>query len=263
MDVVALRFGSRGGFAALREPCGHDEEAIDGTTTACALALLDRLLVARPTAVRAGELCAADRDLLLGAVYRGIYGDLVESSVLCRACDQPFDLDFSLSELAGSLLPERDAPAERDQPVRRDDGTLALADRRCFRLPTGDDELAVAELPPERAANELLRRCMVEGSAADDPAPVIEAMRSAAPIMDLDVDATCFECGNEQPVHFDLQRYLLARLLGEQRQRTHQVHRLARAYGWSRREILDLPRSTRQLHVELIERDGGARWRTI
>jgi hypothetical protein len=267
VERLALRFGPQGAFAVLREPCGHDEEAIEAATTAQAIALLDRLLVAaapgQGTAPRAGELCAADRDLLLGALYRTLYGDEVESTVRCRGCDQPFDLEFSLTALTEDLRPASAAPA------RREDGTYLLPDRRRCRLPPGDDELAVADLPAERAPLELQRRCMVAGgegkeagSAADDPAPVVEAMRAAAPIVDLEVDATCPECRLTQPVHFDLQRYLLSRLLGERRQRTHEIHRIARAYGWPRREILDLPRSTRQLHVELIDRDGGARWRT-
>ncbi|WP_437779031.1 hypothetical protein [Sorangium sp. So ce1097] len=256
MQKIALQYGSAPGWVKLRELCGHDEESIQATDSETAVSLVDRLLVDSPgaaaTAGGAASLTIPDRDRLLAAIYMANLGRRIESTVRCQYCGQPFDLDFSLEDLIASAS-EPTATAVTREP----DGVYRMPDGRRFRLPCGEDERAVAGA--RRPELELLGRCVLEGSAADDPDALDEAMRAVGPVLDLDVDARCPECVKGQPVWFDLQHYLLSRLLDERRQRGIEIHRLARAYGWSLREILDLPRSRRRLLVELIERDTAAR----
>ncbi len=251
MTRVRLRYA--GVTATVRELCGEDEERVAGADTATAVALLDRLLQpGPPPTVAPGDavtLCAADRDRLLAVVYLSAYGDRVVSTLSCTTCAARFDLDFSLRALLESLTP---GPAGE----RGDDGRWRLADGRQVRLPTAADELAAAELPPDEARSFLAARV---GLDADQAAA---ALALVAPLCDTEVDATCPECGQDQEVHFDLQGYLLHRLVGERRQRIAEVHQLAAAYGWHRHDILALPRSVRHAHVDLIGRDRGARWRT-
>jgi hypothetical protein len=187
---------------------------------------------------------------LLAALYVRSYGMRVESMVRCGACDQRFDLDFALDDMLHSMR-EGTGRVPRDEA-----GFFRLRDGRRFRLPTGADEHAVLQVPAGDRETVLLRRCVVEGSPDADLESVAEAMREAAPLLDLVVEAHCPECRGTQIVRFDLQHYLLARILDERRLRAWEFHRLARAYSWSRSEILDLSRSQRRLHVELIERDA-------
>ena len=84
-------------------------------------------------------------------------------------------------------------------------------------------------------------------------------MGVVGPLLDVEIGATCAECGHEQSVRFDLQQYVLAAVRDGERQRAREVHQIATAYRWSLAEILSLPRSRRRLHAELIERDAGAR----
>jgi hypothetical protein len=243
---------------SLREIRGGDEEIVEAADSANAVALLDRLLVAETGAAlgpeQARELAVPDRDRLLAALYVRSFGTRVESTVRCGACDQRFDLDFTLDEMLQRMREGTAGHVPRDEA-----GFFRLRDGRRFRLPSGADEFAVLHLPATDRETILLRRCVVEDSPDVDLESLAEAMREAAPLLDLLVEAHCPECSRVQTVRFDLQHYLLARILDERRLRAWEFHRLARAYGWSRWEILDLSRSQRRLHVELIERDAALR----
>jgi hypothetical protein len=255
---VAVQHGSQPGWAFLREMRGDDEESVGGTDSEAAIALLDRLLVAQPGAVvgpgGAAELTVADRDQLLAEAQLAELGVTIDSTVDCGACGKPFDIEFDLAALIASL--RSDAPgssANREQA-----GVYRLADGRRFRLPRGDDERAVAGLDPAEAERTLLQRCLLDGDVADADA-VSDAMREVAPLLDVEVAATCVECGHAQSVRFDLQHYFLSEIVDARPQRAREVHQIAMAYRWSLAEILSLPRGRRRLHVNLIEREGALR----
>lgn len=248
-----------GRWARLRELCGRDESLVRGTSSDVAVTLLDRLLVAAPgrgvPPGAAGDLAICDRDRLLAAVYRSTFGDRVETRARCIDCGEPFDLHFSLSALQDSLElePLADGPDER--------GHYHLPDGRSFRLPTMHDEQALTGLDPADAPRALAARCLVAGDPDADPAPLLAAIERHAPVIDLELAAHCPHCERDGLVHFDLQSFLLSALVREGPWLAREVHRIAVTYHWSRAEILDLPRSQRQLHVSLIEADIAARRR--
>jgi hypothetical protein len=218
-----------------------------------AVGLVDRLLVSTPgTAVEPGRtasLTAADRDRLLCAVYSQAYGPRVLSSVCCAGCGKQYDLDFLLSELEQQVQ----AGTNGSRIERRPDGTFRLDTGLRFRLPTGEDEFAVLGMAREDAEQALLKRCVLEGDPSEAQDPLQRAMCDLAPLVDTELDATCPECGRQNTVHFDIQRFLLASLTQERRQLVGEVHELSRAYGWGLAEILDLPRSIRRAYVAAVE----------
>ena len=254
MHRVALEFRPGGGWVALRELRGCDEDSVEETNTEAAIALLDRLLCEVPGAAvqpgDAAELTTPDRDRLLADVYRRNIADRIESTLICSACKAPLDVDFTLSALVASL----------DRGLARpDEGVYSLADGRAFRLPTGVDELASASATPERAPSVLARACVVKGNPEDDPDALAAAMQEAGPLLDIDLDATCTECHAVQSLHFDLQHYMLSQLVADRFVRALEVHRLARAYGWGLHEIQNLPRAQRRMYVELVDRELAGR----
>ena len=147
---IPLRFAGTGRVARLRELTGRDEYAVSGASTADALRLLDALLDNASTSeaehIRAADLVAADRDRLLATLYERAFGDRIESTLTCARCAQPFDLLFLASSLDWSRLTTR---ASVDEWTALGDGRFEGADGVCFRLPTGNDELAVAGLASE------------------------------------------------------------------------------------------------------------------
>ena len=99
LEQIYLNFVDGSSWACVREIIGFDEQSIDGTGILSAIRLLDRLLVNAPgTNVGPGyavNLTSADRDRLLTAIYIRIYGSRVESTVNCKNCEKPFDIDCS------------------------------------------------------------------------------------------------------------------------------------------------------------------------
>ena len=247
---ITCRFGDGAARLRVRELNGLDEQCIRDVSTATAIALLDRVVEARPGASwRAAQLTAADRDRLLAAIYRATYGERIASTPRCPNCGNLFDLTFALDDLlaAVDLVP----PGVADTLP---DGTFRAPGGAHFRLPTGEDELAVAELPPEGAELALLERCLLDASAdADTRKAVEDALEAIAPVLDLDIGTTCPECGVHQTVHFDVQFYLLRAIAQERPIIAREIHRIAAVYGWSLQEILGLSRSERRQFVELIE----------
>ncbi len=229
---------------------GLDELNITGEGIGQALILLNALLSAPDSVpLKAEDLTTADRDLLLAAVYRATFGPKVESTISCSACASPFDLDFSLDDLQAHV-----EVAGVESPIQSmDDGTFRLPSGCHFRLPTGEDELAVMGSSAENAAEMLLQRCLLAGDPASDGDAVQEAMAQVAPILQLEMTAVCPECGEEQAVRFDMQSFLLNRLKNERRRTAWEVHLLASAYRWSHREIVELPRNLRRLYVAFLE----------
>lgn len=262
---VNLHFAPQVGWACLRELTGSDELAVMGTGAADAIRLVDGALVADSGGALepggASRLTASDRDRLLAAIYIDTYGSRIAGALSCRDCGKLFDTDFSLNALVAHLWQKEEGPSGelKDLDVEnRGDGFFEIPDGTVFRLPTGEDESAVAGLPPEEAARELLTACLSDKGANGDldqgrHEAVQAAMAALAPILDLDLEARCWACGEPQSVHFDLQHYLLSALLQERDWLMQEIHRVAGAYGWRLEEILSLPRSRRRMLAALIE----------
>jgi len=241
MTTVPLRFAGQRRMARLRELTGRDEYAVAGASTAMAIALLSALMEEGSAA----DLVAADRDRLLAAVHLQAFGDRIESTLTCVKCGQPFDLNFSLRGLIDSI----DARTPSAQWKALGDGRFESADGATIRLPTGSDELSVADLPSEEVEGVLRTR-------ADWPDD--EVLEEVAPLLDLELVAPCAECRHVHAIRFDIQSYFLTALAGERRRLLAEIHRLAIAYSWSLPEILSLTRTDRRTFVELIQNERVA-----
>lgn len=107
----------------------------------------------------------------------------------------------------------------------------------------------------------LATRCLVDGDADADPAPLLAAVERHCPVLEQDLGAHCPHCAADSTVRFDLQAFLLATLAREGEWLAREVHCLAVTYHWSLAEILGLPRSQRHRYVALVEADLAARRR--
>jgi hypothetical protein len=219
------------------------------------------------TEALAGSLLVPDREFALLKVRELTLGDRISAILVCPACAQKMDVDFSAAEV----------PIEARRPEATTDTIqVAAADggwRRVeFRLPTGADQelLGGASTWDERlAVRALLEQCLVradgargEGTALDDEAcaAVDEAMARVSPSIDFDLNVVCPECGHRfvQPV--DFARLFFQEIVQRRGQLYHEVHVLARHYHWSEAEILGLTRAKRRMYLEFLatdRHDGG------
>jgi hypothetical protein len=254
-EAVPLQFSGRVRAAYLRDLTGHDERSVSSTGTLDAINLLDALiekpLVNEDIALRAEELTAPDRDRLLGAIYRRVFGDRVENTLTCASCGKPFDLDFSLSELTDSIY----SRLSNDKLKIHSDGSFETDDGVRFRLPTGNDELASMKLSPDEAALFLIKSSIIGNEPLRSASDFEEMLDEFAPVIDVELTASCAECGHVHTVEFDIQTYLLGALLGERKRLMSEIHSVAAYYGWTLNEILTLKRTERRQLVDLIDNE--------
>ncbi len=206
---------------------GSDEIALSGIDTQAAVRLLDRLIGSGGGDAAARTLSASDRDRLLAALHRDAFGDIINATPSCAQCRERFDVSFSLSELQRHL----DAGSAPGQGIHP---------------PTAADEIAAADLPWDAGLAQL------RAAAADAPA---DALAAAAPIVDLELEARCPECGFVQPASFDLQTFTLTALLNDRPALIQEIHLLASVYGWALHDILALSRADRRALVSAIDRE--------
>jgi hypothetical protein len=122
-------------------------------------------------------------------------------------------------------------------------------------VPTGRDELDAADFEQNEAESLLLNRCAEGGAWPGGAGAFQEMLDEVAPLIDLELTASCAECGYPHTIQFDIQSYLLGALLGERNRLIKEIHRVATAYGWCLDDILSLTRSERRQLVELIENE--------
>ncbi|HMG91595.1 MAG TPA: hypothetical protein VK589_16170 [Chryseolinea sp.] len=232
---------------ALRELNGFDELMTEGNGTRAVLNLLRNVVVSYSSeSIPAPEkIVISDRDYLLSGIYRNAYGSRIQSVLKCHTCTTPFDMDFSLDDLVSSV---RGSISEH--PC--DEEGFYLNDDCRFRLPDGEDELAVAGLPLGDAEKSILDRCIYTRGSVMEQADVQLLMKAVAPLLFNEMQVVCPECGEQQTVVFDIQTFLLTRMKNERKRVAAEVHSIAAAYHWSHREILEIPRRLRKTYAGMI-----------
>ncbi|MFZ4506489.1 MAG: hypothetical protein ACOYON_02185 [Fimbriimonas sp.] len=75
------------------------------------------------------------------------------------------------------------------------------------------------------------------------------------PLAEIGFEPTCLECGHSWHVGLDPASFVWSAVESRASAILGEVHTLARAYGWSEREILDLSPARRHLYLTMV---GGA-----
>ena len=233
-----------------------------------ALAAADMLMlwergVTRHPIDRAALLAAAARpdlapdaiaDLPLGAVTAGqlglrtaIFGPRIAGHVDCAHCGDRLELALD----AGNLLqPE---PASLDDTSPR---VVEIEGRR-LRAPCLRDLAAVAgETDADQAARKLLELCILSGEGEPVGDGALRAMEDALeaidPNADLEMELRCDACGHQSVAELDVGALLWDEIAAYAQRLLHEVHLLARAYGWSEAEILALSPARRASYLALV-----------
>lgn len=247
---IPLRLTPGAGGVYLRSLSGADEMSIENAGTKNLVNFLQLLMQPGATGNRidAAQIVTADRDRLLALLYISLYGAKIESTVNCTACEEKFDLDFSLDELLRHYQPSPAAVSEN--------GRYQLEPGISFRLPNGEDEMFINGLLGAEAERQLLERCLLEGNAERDNEKVQLKMAELAPVLNMQMQAICPECSNTQQVQFDMQSFFLTKLKQERPVLIREIHNIASQYHWSHQEILNLPRNLRKQYAALIQPDN-------
>jgi len=256
--LAAAHDGAKSAFA-LRRPFGEDAADLELDFAAApraelVTAVLGNCLRELSTPDETWEWSLHRRLQALIAVERasGTHSAALHARCPDDGCGEPMELDLDLAQF---VLP--------DQPERFE-CDVAPGVRLAVRLPTGADQrrwrsdaLTGADPQPGLARELVLT---VNGAPlADDAAfavewiePLADALAARDPLTALRLVTRCPACGRSGAIAFDLEAHLLSSAAARQAQLLDTVHRLARAYHWSEREILALPRGRREHYLARV-----------
>jgi hypothetical protein len=193
------------------------------------------------------------RDRRLLELRRALFGERVAARARCPSCGAAAELSFTTSE----ILDPSPAPPPGTVVIEAEGYTLSA------RLPTTHDLLDLESAPPAaRDAQALLRRCLVDArrdgapiAPEDLPHAVLDTlereMSAADPQAECSLDISCPACGHHWQSAFDAGAFLWAEIDAWARGLLSEVDALARAYGWSEREILGLGPRRRHSYLGL------------
>lgn len=201
-----------------------------------------------------GTLGIGARDGMLLELRSRLFGSRVDSASRCEACGVELGVAFDLADIRVA------SPDEADGRVLvRSDGYEITA-----RLPATADLVAIRGARDARLARErLLGRCVTHiggpeeiVTAAELPekvqAEIARALAEADPQAHIELLLQCAACGHEASIVFDIVRYLWAEIEQYGLQTLREVHRLARAYGWTEQETLSLSPQRRRRYLEMV-----------
>lgn len=198
------------------------------------------------------------RDLLLLQLRERLFGQHLLNTAICPQCNERIEWQ---SRIADFVIESDNNDSKADEFELQTHGYQLR-----FRLPNSLDVAAVAMAGgAENGAQQLLLRCVLEAeqggvNCAGKPLPdvVIQALteriESLDPQADIRINLNCPGCAHRWYALFDIASFLWAEINGWAERTLQIVHRLAAAYGWSEREILNLSPVRRQLYLGMVAR---------
>jgi predicted RNA-binding Zn-ribbon protein involved in translation (DUF1610 family) len=225
---------------------GLDEHPIDRALTVLSAALPD---------VGRSELAAMSvgrRDGHLMDAREANFGRRVSGVAECPQCGELLQWDLYLDDL-------RSTPNDHGEGTNR---LVVEGHELLYRLPDSTDLAAIAlggDVAHGRAT--LLDRCVLEarkegvqvevGSLPDVVISGLAAeMEAQDPQAETLLDFECPECGLRWQALFDVMTFLWTELQALARNLLNDVRDLARAYGWSEKDILGMSAVRRRYYLE-------------
>jgi hypothetical protein len=196
------------------------------------------------------------RDAHLFDLRRALFGRRMPTRSACPRChaELEFELDANaLQSRCAGVAPEAERIVEGEGLRIR------------LRAPTSEDLLALEAAQSVAAAEALLWSRCVEVSTADGDSmhsqalpealrrQVEEHIESLDPLADVSLDLRCESCEFRWQAPYDIAHVLWKEIAQRAAQLLHEVHVLARAYGWSESEILALRAWRRELYLAWLE----------
>jgi hypothetical protein len=230
------------------------EDALRLTPSARPVALLSLALPAA-NAEQLAKLPLGVRDAHLLRLRRVLFGDSMDCLTGCPFCNG--ELEFAVS--AGALLQQADDTGAREHWLEGPDHRVH------FRTPNSADliKLSRLDLKPDGYQEEIVARCVidVQGPAGSvEPATLpqdmvdllADEMERRDPLAMIWLDLGCAQCGHVWQSLFDVASLVWADVDRWARAFLHQVHLLARAYGWTERDVLQLSGPRREHYLGMI-----------
>jgi uncharacterized protein (UPF0212 family) len=193
------------------------------------------------------DLTIGERDARLLQLRTLMFGPRAEGFAECPECGERVELPLDTATLA-----QPNHVAAKVHEIE------AVGSRVRFRVPTSRDLAEVAAAPDaSQGLRGLIERCVIQpGSSNELPNDVMEALNQAMleadPQAESIVALSCPGCGRRWEMLFDIAHFFWNEMAAQARRLLQEIDVLARAYGWTEREILNLSPVRRQTYLELI-----------
>ncbi|HEY0063199.1 MAG TPA: hypothetical protein VGC21_13845 [Telluria sp.] len=203
------------------------------------------------------QLPVGVRDARLFRLRRLLFGERIAALAQCPACAEQLDVACSIDDICPHAA---DTVADSVQPELQ---VAAGAWRISCRLPNSADLIALTQRDAAPSPAALLRSCVLHAecdgkTVAFELVPqdaldaVSSAMASADPLAQIELSLRCPACGHGWEDLLDIGAFLWKEVDAWARRTLHDVHTLARAYGWSEADILGLRASRRNIYLDMV-----------
>ncbi|MFB7276255.1 hypothetical protein ACFCZV_04020 [Streptomyces hydrogenans] len=183
-----------------------------------------------------------------------MFGDALPCTTDCPACGDSLDVTVAAEELRPAATRAR--AGEEAGAVPATDTWTTGGFTITYRALTGRDVRAVDPTAPG-ARRTLLRRCLLSVSPPVDDLPddVLDALAPRLAELDPGADTVltldCPQCAHRWEAALDIADHVWTDVSGYARRILHDVHALARAYGWSEAEVLAVTPARRRFYLEV------------
>lgn len=200
-------------------------------------------------------LTVGHRNTCLFVLRSRTFGFALRAFAACPRCACGLEFSVDTRDLCQS---DRIAQVEAKQLLRGSGGVEVL-----FRPLDSRDLAAVVHCENVPAARELLiESCVLAArdgeqtlTSSDLPESVVAALaeRAAAgdPQAEILLSLDCPDCAHQWPILFDIASFFWTEISAEAKRLLHEVHTLARAYGWLEKDILSMSAGRRQVYLEM------------
>lgn len=199
-------------------------------------------------------LTIGQRNTCLFMLRNSTFGFNLRALAVCPACACKLEFGMDSRDLCHS---NQMAEIEKEQALNI--GEVEVI----FRPLTSRDLAEVSHSGSIAVARaSLIERCLIEAHAGEErldsselSEDVIGALAERAaetdPQADVLLSLSCTDCDHRWQMIFDIASFFWTEVAAEAKRLLHEVHTLARAYGWPEREILSMSAVRRQIYLEM------------
>jgi hypothetical protein len=171
-----------------------------------------------------------------------VLGGRLEATASCPHCGARAEFEVQVADL----------PVPATSPAELTDGDCVVR----IQPPTPTDLIDAAAAADPMAAEQLLRgRCLEVAAGEATPGALDRAEARLAeldPLAEVLVELSCPECGTAYRSDLDVTAFVWAELEARAQRILHEVDVLARCYGWTEPDVLDLTESRRATYLRLV-----------
>ncbi|MBO3457559.1 phage baseplate protein [Aetokthonos hydrillicola Thurmond2011] len=200
-------------------------------------------------------LSIGQRDAYLLTLREMTLGSKIESYAECSQCGERLEFTMNVGDIR---VCEPISVVQQEYFLNWEDYQLR------FRLPNSQDLAAVVGYQDVNMVRHIIgQRCVLQtkyhgDDLTDHNLPPALMSQLAAHIAEHDPQAeillnlTCLACSHSWQVLFDIVTFFWSELSHQAKRLLHEVHTLARYYGWGEVDILSMSQFRRQFYLDLV-----------